>query len=281
MKDIVSVKNLIYDYENHEGHSRKRAVNDVSLDVQKGDFVAVIGHNGSGKSTFARHLNAMLLPTSGSVFVDEIDTTNEEMTLTVRRTAGLVFQNPDDQIVSTVVEEDVAFGPENLAVETSEIRERVDESLSLVGMRRFAKKSPLRLSGGQKQRVAIAGILAMQPECLVLDEPTSMLDPVGREEVLKTLHKLNENGITIILITHFMEEAVDADKVFVMNEGRLLMQGTPKEIFKEVDKLKEIGLEVPQATELAYELKNAGVDIPDGILSVEEFVEVINGTDRT
>ena len=278
---IIKTNNLIYDYENHEGHSKKRAVNDVSLNVSKGDFVAIIGHNGSGKSTLARHLNAMFLPTSGSVFVDEIDTKNQEMTLTVRQTAGLVFQNPDDQIVSTVVEEDVAFGPENLAVPTDEIRESVDDSLSNVGMKKFAKKSPLRLSGGQKQRVAIAGVLAMKPECIVLDEPTSMLDPVGREEVIKTLHKLNkENGISIILITHNMEEVVDADKVFVMNEGKVLMQGTPKEVFKEVDKLKEIGLEVPQATELAYELKKAGVEIPDGILSVEEFVEVVNGTDR-
>ena len=278
---IIKTENLIYDYENHEGHSKKRAVNDVSLNVSKGDFVAIIGHNGSGKSTLARHLNAMFLPTSGSVFVDEIDTKNQEMTLTVRQTAGLVFQNPDDQIVSTVVEEDVAFGPENLAVPTDEIRERVDDSLSNVGMKRFAKKSPFRLSGGQKQRVAIAGVLAMKPECIVLDEPTSMLDPVGREEVIKTLHKLNkENGISIILITHNMEEVVDADKVFVMNEGKVLMQGTPKEVFKEVDELKEIGLEVPQATELAYELKKAGVDIPDGILSVKEFVEVVNGTDR-
>ena len=278
---IIKTENLIFDYQNHEGHSKKRAVNDVSLDVQKGDFVAIIGHNGSGKSTLARHLNAMLLPTGGTVYVDEIDTKDREMSLAVRQTAGLVFQNPDDQIVSTVVEEDVAFGPENLAVPTEEIRERVDESLSSVGMKRFAKKSPLKLSGGQKQRVAIAGVLTMQPKCLVLDEPTAMLDPVGRDEVIKTLHKLNkENGISIILITHHMEEVVDADKVFVMNEGKVLMQGTPKEIFKEVDKLKEIGLEVPQATELAYELKNAGVDIPDGILTADEFVEVINGTDR-
>lgn len=276
---IIKTKNLIYDYNVQDDRPRMRAINNVSLEVNPGDFIAILGHNGSGKSTFAKQLNAMLLPTSGSVFVDEIDTANEEMTLTVRQTAGLVLQNPDDQIVTTVVEEDVAFGPENLAVPTEEIEERVDKSLRSVGMKRFAKKSPLKLSGGQKQRVAIAGVLAMEPKCLVLDEPTSMLDPVGRDEVIKTLHTLNkEKGITIILITHNMEEAVDADKIFVMNEGELVMQGTPREVFSKVDELKEIRLEVPQATELAYELKKSGVDIPDGILSVEELVkELTNG----
>lgn len=269
---IINVKNLIYDYKNHEGHSRQRAVNNVTLDVNEGDFVAVIGHNGSGKSTFARHLNAMFMPTAGTVYVDDIDTKNSETILTVRRTAGLVFQNPEDQIVSTVVEEDVAFGPENLAVPTDEIRKRVDDSLTLVEMRKFAKRSPLNLSGGQKQRVAIAGILAMQPKCLVLDEPTSMLDPVGREEVINTLKSLNKEGITIILITHNMEEIVDVDKVFVMNKGELEMQGTPREIFKEVDKLKSFGLEVPQVTELAYELRKNGVQISDSILTAKDLV---------
>ena len=278
---IIKAENLIYDYENHESHLKMRAINDVSLDVNSGDFVAIIGHNGSGKSTFARHLNAMLTPTAGTVYVDDIDTKDEQMTLTVRQTSGLVFQNPDDQIVSTVVEEDVAFGPENLAVPTEEIAERVGEALSSVEMRKFAKKSPLKLSGGQKQRVAIAGILAMQPKCLVLDEPTSMLDPIGREEVIRTLHSLNKDkGITIIIITHNMEEVVGADKIFVMNKGELLMQGTPKEIFSKVDELNEIGLEVPQATALAYELKKSGMNIPDGILSVNELVkELTNGTD--
>ena len=269
---IINVKNLVYDYKNHEGHSRQRAVNNVTLDVNEGDFVAVIGHNGSGKSTFARHLNAMFMPTAGTVYVDDIDTKNSETILTVRRTAGLVFQNPEDQIVSTVVEEDVAFGPENLAVPTDEIRKRVDDSLTLVEMRKFAKRSPLNLSGGQKQRVAIAGILAMQPKCLVLDEPTSMLDPVGREEVINTLKSLNKEGITIILITHNMEEIVDVDKVFVMNKGELEMQGTPREIFKEVDKLKSFGLEVPQVTELAYELRKNGVQISDSILTAKDLV---------
>ena len=269
---IINVKNLIYDYKNHEGHSRQRAVNNVTLDVNEGDFVAVIGHNGSGKSTFARHLNAMFMPTAGTVYVDDIDTKNSETILTVRRTAGLVFQNPEDQIVSTVVEEDVAFGPENLAVPTDEIRKRVDDSLTLVEMRKFAKRSPLNLSGGQKQRVAIAGSLAMQPKCLVLDEPTSMLDPVGREEVINTLKSLNKEGITIILITHNMEEIVDVDKVFVMNKGELEMQGTPREIFKEVDKLKSFGLEVPQVTELAYELRKNGVQISDSILTAKDLV---------
>ena len=274
---IIKTENLIYDYQHHEAHSRQRAINNVDLGVSEGDFVAIIGHNGSGKSTLARHLNAMLLPTAGTVYVDEIDTKNEEMVLTVRQTAGLVLQNPDDQIVATVVEEDVAFGPENLAIPTEEIASRVSESLTSVEMRKYAKKSPLKLSGGQKQRVAIAGILAMQPKCLVLDEPTSMLDPVGREEVIKTLHTLNkEKGITIILITHNMEEVIDADKIFVMNNGELVMQGTPKEVFSKVEGLKEIGLEVPQATELAYELKKSGMDIPDGVLSVDELVDAIN-----
>ncbi|MBR2213642.1 MAG: energy-coupling factor transporter ATPase [Eubacterium sp.] len=279
MKSIIDVKNLIFDYKSNDNRPTMRAIDNVSLDVQQGDFIAVIGHNGSGKSTFAKQLNAMLLPTSGSVFVDEIDTSNEELVLTVRQTAGLVLQNPDNQIVSTVVEEDVAFGPENLAVPTEEIVERVDESLKSVEMRKYAKKSPLKLSGGQKQRVAIAGILAMQPKCIVLDEPTSMLDPVGREEVIKTLHKLNKEGITIIIVTHNMEEVVDVDKIFVMNEGKIVMQGTPKEVFSKVEELKEIRLEVPQVTELAYELKKSGVDIPDGVLSVDELVkELTNGT---
>ena len=279
MKSIIDVKNLIFDYKSNDNRPTMRAIDNVSLDVQQGDFIAVIGHNGSGKSTFAKQLNAMLLPTSGSVFVDEIDTSNEELVLTVRQTAGLVLQNPDNQIVSTVVEEDVAFGPENLAVPTEEIVERVDESLKSVEMRKYAKKSPLKLSGGQKQRVAIAGILAMQPKCIVLDEPTSMLDPVGREEVIKTLHKLNKEGITIIIVTHNMEEVVDVDKIFVMNEGKIVMQGTPKEVFSKVEELKEIRLEVPQVTELAYELKKSGMDIPDGILSVDELVkELTNGT---
>lgn len=279
MKSIIDVKNLIFDYKSNDNRPTMRAIDNVSLDVQQGDFIAVIGHNGSGKSTFAKQLNAMLLPTSGSVFVDEIDTSNEELVLTVRQTAGLVLQNPDNQIVSTVVEEDVAFGPENLAVPTEEIVERVDESLKSVEMRKYAKKSPLKLSGGQKQRVAIAGILAMQPKCIVLDEPTSMLDPVGREEVIKTLHKLNKEGITIIIVTHNMEEVVDVDKIFVMNEGKIVMQGTPKEVFSKVEKLKEIRLEVPQVTELAYELKKSGMDIPDGVLSVDELVkELTNGT---
>lgn len=281
MKNIVSVKNLIFDYKSNDSRPTMRAIDGVSLDVQAGDFIAIIGHNGSGKSTFAKQLNAMLLPTSGTVFIDEIDTKDNELTLTVRQTAGLVFQNPDDQIVTTVAEEDVAFGPENLAVPTEEIVERVDESLRSVGMKQFAKKSPLRLSGGQKQRVAIAGVLAMQPKCLVLDEPTSMLDPVGREEVIKTLHTLNkEKGMTIIMVTHNMEEVVGADKIFVMNEGQIIMQGTPKEVFSKVDELKAIRLEVPTATELAYELKKSGVNIPDGILSVDEFVEEVKKLER-
>lgn len=275
--NIIKIKNLIHDY--NKGHTdQKRAINDVTMNIKKGDFVAIIGHNGSGKSSLARHLNAMLLPTSGAVIVDEIDTQNREFVFNIRQTAGMVFQNPDEQIVSSVVEEDVAFGPENLALPTDEIRSRVDKALRAVRMSKFRKKPPIRLSGGQKQRVAIAGVIAMQPKCIILDEPTSMLDPIGRKEVMDTISELNQKyGITIIIITHHMEEAAKADYIYVMDHGKLKMDGRPKAIFERVDELKALGLEVPKVTELAYMLNKAGVDIDSNILETDALVEAICG----
>ena len=253
---------------------KKRALNHLNVEIEKGSFVAVLGHNGSGKSTFAKHLNGILLPTEGEVWVAGMDTSDEEKLWDVRKAAGMVFQNPDNQIIGNIVEEDVGFGPENLGVPTEEIWERVDKSLKAVGMTLYRKKSPNRLSGGQKQRVAIAGVMAMKPQCIVLDEPTAMLDPNGRAEVIRTVRELNrKEGITAVLITHYMEEVIDADRVIVMDDGAIVMDGTPREVFSQVEKLKEYRLDVPQATELAYELKKAGVDLPDGILSQEEFVE--------
>ncbi len=271
---ILKIKNLIHDYIDEEDDKVVRAVDNISLDVKPGQFIVVLGHNGSGKSSLAKHINAMLLPTEGTVWVDDIDTKDEKQVWQIRQTAGMVFQNPDNQIVSTIVEEDVAFGPENLAVPTDEIWRRVDGALGAVNMTKFRKKSPLKLSGGQKQRVAIAGIIAMQPKCIVLDEPTAMLDPVGRKEVIETLHRLNkEKNITIILITHHMNEAIGADKIYVMDKGKLVMDGNPKEVFSNVEQLKSIGLEVPQVTELGYMLKQSGMNISDGILTVEELLE--------
>ena len=275
--DILKIKNLIHDYIDEEEREVVRAVDNVSLNVKKGQFIAVLGHNGSGKSSLAKHINALLAPTEGTIWVDGMDTRDEKHLWDIRQTAGMVFQNPDNQIVATMVEEDVAFGPENMCVPTDEIWKRVERALGAVGMTAYRKKSPLKLSGGQKQRVAIAGIIAMEPQCIVLDEPTAMLDPVGRHEVIETLHQLNkEKDITIILITHHMNEVVDADNVFVMDKGKIVMQGTPKEVFCNVKKIKEIGLEVPQVTELGYLLKQSGLNIDDGILSVEELVEEIN-----
>lgn len=275
--DIIKIKNLIHDYKDDDETKPIRAIDNISLEVAEGQFIAVLGHNGSGKSSLAKHINALLTATKGTVWVDGIDTKNHERVWDIRQTAGMVFQNPDNQIVSTMVEEDVAFGPENMAVPTGEIWKRVERALGAVGMSAFRKKSPLKLSGGQKQRVAIAGIIAMEPKCIVLDEPTAMLDPIGRKEVLATLHTLNkEKGITIILITHHMNEAVDADKIFVMDKGKLVMQGTPKEIFTQVDELKTYGLEVPQVTELGHMLKQSGLDIEEGILSIEELITQID-----
>ena len=277
---IIKAVKLCFDYmkygEDDSKIERVRAIDDVTLDIKKGDFIAILGHNGSGKSTLAKHMNALLVPTEGTMWVDEIDTSGEEEIWKIRQKAGMVFQNPDNQIIGTVVEEDVGFGPENIGVPTDEIWARVDDSLTKVGMLKHRKKSPNRLSGGQKQRVAIAGVIAMQPECIVMDEPTAMLDPTGRKDVLRTVHELNEKlGITVILITHYMEEVIDADHVFVMDSGHIVMQGTPREIFSEVDKLKKYRLDVPQVTELAHELKHSGIDIPAGILTREELVEAL------
>jgi len=277
---IIKAVKLCFDYmkygEDDSKIEKVRAIDDVTLDIKKGDFIAILGHNGSGKSTLAKHMNALLVPTEGTMWVDEIDTAGEEEIWKIRQKAGMVFQNPDNQIIGTVVEEDVGFGPENIGVPTDEIWERVEDSLTKVGMLKHRKKSPNRLSGGQKQRVAIAGVIAMQPECIIMDEPTAMLDPTGRKSVLRTVHELNEKlGITVILITHYMEEVIDADHVFVMDSGRIVMQGTPREIFSEVDELKKYRLDVPQVTELAFELKKSGIDIPAGILTREELVEAL------
>ena len=277
---IIKAVKLCFDYmkygEDDSKIEKVRAIDDVTLDIKKGDFIAILGHNGSGKSTLAKHMNALLVPTEGTMWVDEIDTSGEEEIWKIRQKAGMVFQNPHNQIIGTVVEEDVGFGPENIGVPTDEIWSRVDDSLSRVGMLKHRKKSPNRLSGGQKQRVAIAGVIAMRPECIVMDEPTAMLDPTGRKDVLRTVHELNEKlGITVILITHYMEEVIGADHVFVMDSGHIVMQGTPREIFTEVDKLKKYRLDVPQVTELAYELRKSGIDIPAGILTREELVEAL------
>ncbi len=275
-KSMLSTNKLIFEYirRDEEGNveSIARALDEVSLEVKRGEFVAILGHNGSGKSTVAKHINALLSPTEGTVIVNGMDTKDEEHLWDIRRSAGMVFQNPDNQIIATVVEEDVAFGPENIGVPTEEIWRRVEESLTAVGVTAYRSHSPNKLSGGQKQRVAIAGIMAMRPECIILDEPTAMLDPVGRKEVMRTVHELNKNeGVTILLITHYMDEVIDADRVIVMDGGKVVMQGTPKEIFSQVERLKEYRLDVPQVTELAYELKKEGVPLPDGILTVQEF----------
>lgn len=277
---IVQAKDLTFEYirRDEEGNVEgiTTAVDNVNIDIKAGDFVAVLGHNGSGKSTFAKHLNALVMPTEGTVYVDGMDTKDADNTLKVRQTAGMVFQNPDNQIVGTLVDEEVGFGPENIGVPTEEIWERVEKSLKAVGMYKFRNASPNKLSGGQKQRVAIAGIVAMKPKCIVLDEPTAMLDPLGRKEVIHVLHELNKKeGVTIILITHYMEEVIDADHVFVMDNGKVVMEGTPRQIFSQVDKLKELRLDVPQVTELAYELKKEGLPVKDGIIRNEELVEEI------
>jgi len=273
---IIKTQNLTFEYfrrdEDGNVEGITTAVNDVSIDIKQGEFVAVLGHNGSGKSTFAKHLNALLMPTEGTVWVDGLDTKDEEETLNIRQNAGMVFQNPDNQIVGTIVDEEVGFGPENIGVPTDEIWERVEKSLKSVGMYEFRNQSPNKLSGGQKQRVAIAGIVAMKPKCIILDEPTAMLDPLGRKDVLNVLHELNKKeNVTIILITHYMEEVIDLDRVYVMDEGKLVMQGTPRQIFSQVEKLKELRLDVPQVTELAHQLREAGIPVADGILTSEEL----------
>lgn len=277
---IIRTKELAFEYirRDEEGNVEEinRAIDGVDVDVQKGDFVAILGHNGSGKSTLAKHINAILTPTEGTVWVDGYDTAEEEHLWDIRQSAGMVFQNPDNQIIANIVEEDVGFGPENLGVPTEEIWKRVEESLKAVGMYEYKEHSPNKLSGGQKQRVAIAGIMAMKPECIVLDEPTAMLDPNGRREVIRTIRNLNkQEKVTILLITHYMEEVIHADKVIVMDQGKVVMQGTPKEIFSQVEELKKYRLDVPQVTLLAHTLKKAGLGIPEGILSIDELIEEI------
>lgn len=273
---FIHVENVTFRYGTDDPLSLKEALSGVSLAVERGEFVALLGHNGCGKSTLAKHFNAMLLPTSGKVFVDGMDTTEEALKYEIRRRVGLVLQNPDNQLVASIVEEDVAFGPENLGVPPKEIRQRVDDALKAVEMYDYRLAAPYKLSGGQKQRVAIAGIIAMQPECIVLDEPTAMLDPRGRTEVLDTIHKLNQElGITIVLITHYMDEAVTADRVVVMDSGRILTEGTPKEVFSNVELLKQHHLDVPQATELCYRLRACGCQVPLGILDAEECVGIL------
>lgn len=272
---IIKFDNVSFAYE-LEDEGIVNAVNDFSLEVPEGQFLAVLGHNGCGKSTVAKLINGILVPNKGKVTVEGMDTSDEEKTVDIRKTVGMVFQNPDNQIVATIVEDDVAFGPENLGVEPSEIRKAVDSALKAVGMYEFRKREPHRLSGGQKQRVAIAGVIAMNTKCIVMDEPTAMLDPQGRKEVMNTVMKLNrEFGITVILITHYMDEAVKADRVIVMDGGRIAMDGTPKEVFRNVERMKKLGLDVPQATELAYRLRKKGFKLPEDILDENECAEAI------
>lgn len=278
---IIEAQDLTFEYirrdEDGNVEGITTAVDHVNLSIKQGEFVAILGHNGSGKSTLAKHLNALLYPTEGTLWVNGIDTSNHEKIMEVRQTAGMVFQNPDNQIICTLVEEEVGFGPENIGVPTEEIWRRVEKSLKAVGMYDYRKSSPNRLSGGQKQRVAIASILAMKPKCIVLDEPTAMLDPIGRKEVIKTLHQLNkQENVTIILITHYMNEVIDTDRVYVMDKGKIEMEGNPRKVFSQVEKLKELRLDVPQVTELAYELKKSGLPIREGILTTQELIVELN-----
>lgn len=278
--EMVQARELIYEYEKRDDEGNvigmNRAVDGIDIDISPGQFAAILGHNGSGKSTLAKHMNAILVPTGGTMWVNGRDTKDPRELMQVRQSAGMVFQNPDNQIIGQVVEEDVGFGPENLGVPTKEIWERVEESLKAVGMYEFRKYSPNKLSGGQKQRVSIAGVIAMHPKCIILDEPTAMLDPSGRREVIRAVRALNDvERITMILITHYMEEIIYANKVFVMDKGRVAMEGTPREIFSQVEKLKELRLDVPQVTLLAHELKKSGLNIPDGILTTQELVKAL------
>lgn len=277
MKDVmIEMKDVTFEYKSYIEEDTLIAVNRVNLTVEKGEFLVVLGHNGSGKSTLAKMMNGLNLPTSGDVFVMGMDTKDEETIWDIRQKAGMVFQNPDNQIVATIVEEDVAFGPENQGINPQEIRRRVDAALETVEMTSYKKHAPHLLSGGQKQRVAIAGILAMNPDCIIFDEPTSMLDPSGRTEVLETIKKLNrEQGKTIILITHYMDEAVQADRIVVMSKGEIMLEGSPRKVFKQVEKIKELGLDVPQVTELAHELQKEGIEIKGEILTIEELLNIL------
>lgn len=277
---MVKTEKLVFEYEKRDDEGniigKQRAIDEVDLEIEKGQFIAILGHNGSGKSTFAKHINAILVPSGGTMWVGGKDTRDDNELWNIRQSAGMVFQNPDNQIIGTVVEEDVGFGPENLGIPTEGIWSRVNRSLEAVGMTPFRHRSPNKLSGGQKQRVAIAGVMAMQPKCIIMDEPTAMLDPNGRKEVLEAVHELNrKEGITVILITHYMEEVIDSDRVFVMDQGHIVMQGTPREIFSRVEELKAYRLDVPQVTLLAYELKKAGIPLPDGILTIKELVDAL------
>jgi len=276
MDNIISIKDLIYDYRDEETGKSTRVLDGINLNIRRGEFLAVLGHNGSGKSTLAKHLNAILTPTSGKVTVDGIDTSDEKNLFDIRRRVGMVFQNPDNQMVATIVEEDVAFAPENLGVPRDEIRKRVDDALNIVGMTEFKRHAPHMLSGGQKQRVAIAGVLAMKPEVLVMDEPTAMLDPSGRREVLRTAKMLNrDEGMTVVLITHYMDEAVQADRTVVIDNGRIALKGTPREVFPQVERLKELGLDTPQSTYLMYMLNKQGLDFDTAVLNDEECAEML------
>ena len=277
---MIQAENITYSYTEDAADGKPQlktyVFQGLNLEIQKGSFVAVLGHNGSGKSTLAKHFNAILLPEGGKVFVNGMDTADEKLLYDIRKAAGMVFQNPDNQIVAAIVEDEVAFAPENLGVEPAEIRRRVDECLKIVGMSAFADATPSRLSGGQKQRVAIASVLAMEPEYIILDEPTAMLDPMGRREVLSTIKKLNKRqGMTVVLITHYMDEAAEADRVVVMQEGKIVLDDVPKQVFRQVGLMKKLGLDVPQVTELAYELRRYGIDIPDDIITVEECTEAL------
>ncbi|MBE6876693.1 MAG: energy-coupling factor transporter ATPase [Ruminococcus sp.] len=281
MEKIIKAEHIVFRYPADTDEHQKPVQNppilkDISLEIEKGSFTAVLGHNGSGKSTFAKHINAILVPESGKMFVENLDTSDENLLFDIRQKAGMVFQNPDNQIVATIVEEDVAFAPENLGVPPAEIRQRVDNALKAVNMYEYRNHAPTQLSGGQKQRVAIAGVIAMKPDCIILDEPTAMLDPQGRQEVMQTIQKLNrEQGITIVLITHYMEEAALADRIIVIDDGSIILDDTPKKVFSQVEKMKEIGLDVPQVTELAYELRKAGYPVPAEIITEEECLQAL------
>lgn len=272
IEDIIKIENVKFKYDKEDSHY---AVDGVNLNIRQGEFTAVIGHNGSGKSTLAKLINSILLPTEGKIYVKNMDTTDDSKLWDIRQTAGMVFQNPDNQLVATIVEEDIAFGPENQGVEPLEIRRRVDDALNAVGMYEFRKRPPHMLSGGQKQRIAIAGILALNSDCIILDEPTAMLDPSGRKEVMETLRKLKEKGKTIVLITHYMDEAVQADRVVIMDKGNIKLDGTPKEVFKNIEEIKKFGLDVPQVTELAQELSKEGINIPNDVIDVKELVDLL------
>jgi len=273
MENIIRIENLIFEYAREDEGEAVKAINNISLDIEKGSFTAIIGRNGSGKSTLAKNLNGLLVPTSGTIYVKSWDTKDDDHIWDVRQTAGMVFQNPDNQLVSSIVEDDIAFGPENLGIEPTEIRARVDKALESVRMGEYRKKAAHLLSGGQKQRIAIAGVVAMRPECIIFDEPTAMLDPKGRDDIMSIIKRLHAEGITVILITHFMDEAVQADRVVIMNDGEILLDGTPKEVFSKGELIKSVNLDVPLAVELGVRLRKRGIKIPDDVITIEEMVE--------